>query len=307
MKRVLVLGGVSYNTMIYVDSFPQPEPQTVFSKRLHDTVGSTGSGKALNLCRLGFDVTLHGVIGDDRYGDLIKAYFDGEDLRFIYDINPVGTERHTNLMDVEGRRISIIQVQREPNASQPDQDKIEPLIGQSDYVALNITSPYSSLIPLIKSHGKEIWCDLHDYDGVNRYHDPFVQGADYLFLSSDLMPDYRAFMERMLKDGKKLVVCTHGKRGSTALTGDGRWVDMPAIDQPLLVDTNGAGDAFFAGFLYGYAQGYDVEVALRYATIAGGLCTSSEELAFPQLSVEFIEAEYHTHYRGEWRQHEKEA
>ena len=44
MKRVLVLGGVSYNTMIYVERFPQPEPQTVFSRRLHDTVGSTGTG-----------------------------------------------------------------------------------------------------------------------------------------------------------------------------------------------------------------------------------------------------------------------
>ena len=304
MKRVLVLGGVSYNTMIYVDSFPQPEPQTVFSKRLHDTVGSTGAGKALNLCRLGFDVTLHGVIGDDMYGDLIKGYFDGEDLHFIYEISPGGTERHTNLMDAEGRRISIIQVQRAPVPSQPDQGKIEPLIDESDYVALSITSPYSSLIPLIKRHGKEIWCDLHDYDGVNPYHEPFVQASDYLFLSSDLMPDYRAFMERMIRDGKKLVVCTHGKKGSTALAVDGKWVDMPAIEQPLPVDTNGAGDAFFAGFLYGYARGHDVEVSMRYATIAGGLCTLSHELVFPQLSVELIEAEYDKHFSEERGEHE---
>jgi acarbose 7IV-phosphotransferase len=304
MARVLVLGGVSYNTMIYLDGFPQPEPQTVFSKRMHDTVGSTGSGKALNLCRLGFDVTLHGVIGDDRYGDLIKEYFQGEGLRFIYDMNPRGTERHTNLMDAVGRRISIIQVQGAPNASQPDQGKIEPLIDDSDYVALSITSPYSSLIPLIKSHGKEIWCDLHDYDGVNRYHEPFVQGADYLFLSSDLMPDYRAFMERMTREGKKLVVCTHGKKGSTALTSEGKWIEMTAIEQPLQVDTNGAGDAFFAGFLYGHAQGYNMEVSMQYATIAGGLCTLSEELAYPGLSVEFIEAEYGRHYGNERGEHE---
>ena len=231
----------------------------------------------------------------------------GEDLRFIYDINPRGTERHTNLMDAEGRRISIIQVQGTVDASVLDYGKIEPFLDQSDYVALSITSPYSSLIPLIKRHAKEIWCDLHDYDGVNPYHEPFVQGCDYLFLSSDLMPDYRAFMERMIRDGKKLVVCTHGKKGSTALIDDGRWVDMPAIEQPSPVDTNGAGDAFFAGFLYGYAQGYDVEVALRYATIAGGLCTLSQELAFPHLSVGRIEADYLKHYGENGGQHETEA
>jgi acarbose 7IV-phosphotransferase len=60
VKRVLVLGGVSYNTMIHVDRFPQPEPQTMFSRRVHDTVGSTGAGKALNLSKLGFDVRCMG-------------------------------------------------------------------------------------------------------------------------------------------------------------------------------------------------------------------------------------------------------
>lgn len=308
MKRALVLGGVSYNTMIYVDSFPRPEPQTVFSKRLHDTVGSTGAGKALNLCRLGFDVTLHGVIGDDRYGAMIKEYFGEEEgLCFIYDVNPTGSERHTNLMDAEGRRISIIQVQGLLDGSHLDHRKIEPLMDESDYVALGISSPYASLIPLIKRHGKEIWCDLHDYDGVNPYHDPFVEGSDYLFLSSDAMPDCRTFMERMIVEGKKLVVCTHGEKGSTALTSGGTWVDTAAIELPVMVDTNGAGDAFFAGFLYGHAQGYNVEACLRYATIAGGLCILSDELAFPLLSVEFIEAEYRKHYREEWGRHETEA
>ena len=63
MTKILVLGGVSVNTMIYLDQFPQPTPQTVFSKGYHETIGSTGAGKALNLKKLGLDVTLHGLIG----------------------------------------------------------------------------------------------------------------------------------------------------------------------------------------------------------------------------------------------------
>jgi hypothetical protein len=46
MKRILVLGGVSYNTMIYLDSLPSARPQTIFSQGLHETVGSTGAGNA---------------------------------------------------------------------------------------------------------------------------------------------------------------------------------------------------------------------------------------------------------------------
>jgi sugar/nucleoside kinase (ribokinase family) len=183
-----------------------------------------------------------------------------------------------------------------------DRKKIEPLLEDSDYVALSITRPYASLIPLIEEYGQEIWCDLHDYDGVNEYHRAFVEASQYLFLSSDAMADYRGFMERMVEEGKKLVVCTHGRRGSSALTRGGTWIDTPAIEQPQLVDTNGAGDAFFAGFLYGDAQGYSVEVALRYATIAGGLSTRSDELAFRGMSAGLIEGEYRKYYGEGWRE-----
>lgn len=56
MPHALVIGGVSFNTMVYLDTFPQPLPQTIFSTGFHETVGSTGAGKALNLRKLGFFV-----------------------------------------------------------------------------------------------------------------------------------------------------------------------------------------------------------------------------------------------------------
>lgn len=74
MKQVLILGGVSFDTIVYLDSFPQARPQTVFSRRFHETVGSTGAGKALNLCKLGMSVTLHGLIGADFYGEQVRTY-----------------------------------------------------------------------------------------------------------------------------------------------------------------------------------------------------------------------------------------
>jgi len=38
-KSVLVLGGVSWNTMLYMDNFPRPQPATVFTRDYHETVG----------------------------------------------------------------------------------------------------------------------------------------------------------------------------------------------------------------------------------------------------------------------------
>jgi sugar/nucleoside kinase (ribokinase family) len=295
MPRVLVLGGVSYNLMIYLDSFPAPAPQTVASHGFHETVGATGAGKALNLGRLGLDVTLHGLIGDDFYGGKIRAFLAQEPLTFVYDLDPAGTQRHVNLMDARGRRISIFLTSDSPQP-EVDQARLAALIAQSNYVALNIVNYCRFLIPLIRQAGKAIWCDIHDYDGQNPYHRDFIEAADYIFLSSDALADYRPFMRQLMAAGKKLVVCTHGADGSTALTPDGRWIETPAPDDYPRRDTNGAGDAFFAGFLYGFAQGAPVGRCLRLATIAGGLCVTSPELAWPDLSPTALEQEYARHY-----------
>jgi acarbose 7IV-phosphotransferase len=295
MTRVLVLGGVSFNMMIYLDRLPQPVPQTILQAGCHETVGSTGAGKALNLCRLDMDVTLHGLIGEDRYGQQIVEYFASQPMAFLYDIDPQGTQRHVNLMDDEGRRISIFIA---PGTFAPDVklDRIEDTIAQSDVVALNIVNYCRYLIPLVKRHGKPIWCDIHDYDGANPYYHDFIDAADYVLMSSDALPDYRPFMRRLIDGGKQLVVCTHGRHGASALTAGGRWIETPAIASYARKDTNGAGDAFFSGILYGHTRGYPIEQCLRLGAIVSGLCVTSTELVYPALSSALIEREYAAHY-----------
>jgi sugar/nucleoside kinase (ribokinase family) len=295
MTRVLVVGGVAFNTMIQVDRFPEPRPQTVFSRGYHETLGETGAGKALNLRKLGFDVTLHGLVGDDDYGRRIEDRLQQENIHFIRDLDPRGTERHVNLMDAEGGRISIYMAYAtfEP---QLELGRLEALLPTHDYVVLNIINYARRLIPAVKRAGKELWCDIHDFDGRNTYHRDFIDAADCVFMSSDSMSDYRPFMEQLIGTGKKLVVCTHGRHGSTALTSDRRWIETPIVPGYTLRDTNGAGDAFFAGFLFGHARRYPIEQCLRLASIVGGLCVTSEELAAPALSPELVEAEYRKHF-----------
>jgi acarbose 7IV-phosphotransferase len=289
--RVLVLGGVSFDTIIYLAEFPRPEPQTLWSERYHETVGSTGAGKALNFAKLGLPTTFYALIGDDAHGAMIRDRFARERLSFVYDIDPKGTRRHVNLMDQHGRRISIF-VESGSFDRAIDPQRMEHAIADAAYVVLNIDNYCRQFIPLIEQHGKPIWCDIHDYDGVNPYHSPFIDAASYVFLSSDRLPDYRSFMEALIEQGKQLVVCTHGAGGSTALTADGRWLETPIVETYQRVDTNGAGDSFFAGFVYGHAHGYDIERCLQLGTIVAGLSVTSLELAYPQLSAERAEAEW---------------
>lgn len=295
MKRILVLGGVSYNTIVYLSEFPERRAQTIFANDYHETIGETGAGKALNLAKLGIQVTLLGLIGEDKYGLKVRKILEDEGVRFIYDIDPKGTERDINLMDQNGGRITIFLPTStfEPivNTSQ-----IETAISESDLVVLNISNYCRHLIPMIQKHKKEIWCDIHDYDGRNSYHQDFVEAADYIFMSSDQMPNYRNFLEHLIRSGKKLSVCTHGVKGSTALTSDWQWYETPVLSEYSRVDTNGAGDAFFAGFLFGHTRGYPVQRCLQMGTIVSGLCITSRELALPDLTPELAESEFQKYY-----------
>jgi sugar/nucleoside kinase (ribokinase family) len=295
MTDVLILGGVSYNMMIYLDAFPRPAPQSIRASGFHETVGSTGAGKALNLRPLGMRVVLHAPLGDDQYGQSAAAYLRGAGIDLVADTDPQGTQRHVNLMDAAGRRISIFVV---PGSPEPpiDLQRIEALIPQSDYVVLNISDYCRTLIPLIQRHGKPIWTDLHDYDGASEYYRDFVEAADYVFLSSDALPEYRPFMQQLIARGKRLVVCTHGAGGSTALTAAGEWIETPIVATYARRDTNGAGDAFFSGVLYGHSRGLGIRQCLRVGTVVGGLCVTSHELAHAGLSEALVAAEYERAY-----------
>jgi len=298
MKRVFVAGGASFDSVVHVNSFFKPKAQTVFSHGLHEITGGTGAGKALNLARLGFDTRFHYFAGRDRYGAEIRRSLVNSGVHPIRTLDPAGTERHFNIMEDSGDRISIYTAYStfDPAIPQPLLGQLEREIARADYAVLNIINYVRRLIPLARKHGIPVWCDIHDWDGNNPYHEDFISGADRIFMSSDQMKEgYRAFMERMIDSGKDLVVCTHGKSGSTALTREGKWLEVPALSFEQK-DTNGAGDSFFSGFLYAFSRGADTETALRYATVAGGLCVTSPELVHPELSGPYLEEEFRRRY-----------
>ncbi|HRY77163.1 MAG TPA: carbohydrate kinase family protein [Candidatus Izemoplasmatales bacterium] len=293
MKKVLILGGTSYDEIIYLDRLPDPVPATLFASGI-EAVGSTGAGKALAMTKLGIDNRLHSILGNDEPGNRIIAFLESKNVRFTYDWD-VQTERHVNLMDREGKRISIFV--KSSTADLPlDLPRLETMIKDADLIVLNIIGYTKRLIPLIQKYHKEVWTDLHDYQGGDLYYQPFIDAADVIFLSSDRLPDYLHWMTKWTREGKKFVVTTHGRNGATLLEKNKEPRFEPIIESYPLVDANGAGDSFFSGFLYGYLKNQPMEKCLCYGTIAGGVKITSHQLVSEQLSSEYLESMYEKIY-----------
>ncbi len=296
MKRAFIIGGTTFDHIVSLPDFPEPIPQTIHQAPFHEATGSTGAGKALCLTRLGAPNTLYSILGDDIYGDQIIQHLKNENVDFIFDIDPKGTERHFNIMDAQGSRISIFITQ---SSEFPDVNLnlIEDTIRQSDIIVLNIIAYCKQFIPVLARYNKPVWTDLHDYNEGNIYHQPFIEASDYIFLSSDNLVDYKQTMHNLILQGKELVVCTHGKRGATALTKVGEWIEEPALSGFAIVDTNGAGDNFFAGFLYAYLNNRPLKECMRYGALCGAYCITSQQLVYEELSASFLEQEYQNFFQ----------
>lgn len=295
--NIFTCGAASFDHIVQLHSFFDPSPQTVFASSSYEVVGGTGCGKALNLARLGHAVSFHTLLGNDRWAAVIRDALAAAGVQVLADTDPAGTERHTNLMNPSGERISIY---TDLGTFEPvvDLAAIEPLIAGADVVALNIANYCRHLIPLAKKHHKEIWCDIHDYDPGNPYHDDFIAGADVIQVSSEKLVDAAAFARGLLAQGKQLVVVTHGARGAEVFASNGEQLREGAISEygSALWDTNGAGDAFFAAFLHSCRCGGGLRQSLRMGVIAGGAAVTADTLVYPGLSGEFLDGEYARHF-----------
>lgn len=287
--QTLILGGTTWDHIIQLPEFPGTEPKTIHQAVFFEGSGSTGAGKALPLHQLGIPCSLYSVLGDDFYGKQVMAFLSQRGLSYKIITDPAGTERHVNLMNQSGNRISIF-ITNSTEQVNHDFDWLQESMNKADVIVLNIISYCKALAPLVKQSGKPVWTDLHDYDGSNPYHQPFIDAASHIHLSSDALPDYRTLMQQFIAHGKELVVCTHGKAGATLLGPDGIWLEQEALTHFPQVDTNGAGDHFFAGFYYGWVHNKSHVHCLQLGSIAAALCVGSRQIAPETLNAALLES-----------------
>lgn len=282
-----VIGGVSWNQTIDLPRLPAGHTETLFASASREGIGATGSGKALNLARLGFATRLHALVGDDEPGDLAAAELAaaGVELNRIGD--PAGTERHLNLMDPRGRRVSVY-VNGGSADPEVTAEELVHFAEGADYAWVNLANYARRALGPLAERGIAVWSDVHDWDGQNEFHQDFVDAARYLFLSDENLDDAVGFAAS-LAETRELVVVTHGARGATAvLPGhDPLFVAPVAVEA---VDSNGAGDAFCAGVALGHSRGWDWPRSLAAGAAVASGCVATAGLADPALTAQWVEA-----------------
>jgi len=293
--KVIQVGGVAWNTMVFLTNPLTAVQGSGAAERWHQALGSTGAGKALNMQRLGFDVSLHSLLGSDDVADKIRLELEVAGIQCHWQRYSGASEQHLNLMSPGGERQSIF-LEQEPDLQLRVCDGLALAWQEADYHWINIKAYCRRLLPALQSLGQPIWCDLHDYDENNPYHQPFIRAADYLMASAEALSDPLGFMSQQIDAGKQVVIVTDGAGSIGAMDLQGRYYQVDPIRNIALVDSNGAGDAFSAGFLYGWHQGRPMEVCLQLGACAGAICIGSPLLAEQAMDSTHLESWWQRHY-----------
>ena len=133
---------------------------------------------------------------------------------------------------------------------------------------------------LAHAAGREVSLSLSDPFCVDRHRDSFLElvenHVDVLFANEDEIQHlYQVdnFDDALqhVRGHCKIAALTRGAKGSVVINGDDvHIVDCDPVDK--VADTTGAGDAYAAGFLFGYTNGHGDDLAhcARLGNIAAG-------------------------------------
>ena len=122
-----------------------------------------------------------------------------------------------------------------------------------------------------KGEGVKVSLTLSDAFCVARFRDEFLELAekyvDILFANeSEILSLYQVenFDDALqrVRDHCEIAALTRSEKGSVVVNRDEVHV-IDAVPAVQVVDTTGAGDAYAAGFLYGYTQGHDLATCGR--------------------------------------------
>ncbi|HEX6500733.1 MAG TPA: adenosine kinase [Micromonosporaceae bacterium] len=277
MSDVVVLGGAGVDTVVYVPELPLPYRDSYLVPAIETRAGQTGDNVAIGLRALGLAVTHIDVLGDDREGDLVRDLHARYDVPLVAVPTPAGTKRAVNLVDPQGRRLSLYDGSRGDDGDRLPPEVVAAHAATARLVHVSITHPCQHAVESLADSPATISTDLHNWDGEDPYHEVFARGADLVFLSATALTDPVATARRVLAAGRaRIVVVTVAAEGGFALVrGEDEAYRYRAVTPPApVVDSNGAGDAFVSGFLYGWLAGAPVATCLRYGSVAGAhACT----------------------------------
>lgn len=274
--KALCVGQTAYNIIAISSEFPQENTKNKFEK-IEESGGGGAAIMSYMLGKYGVESYIASSVGDDTYGSIVRKELEkvGVHTEYMETSFDKRTSSSFILIGQKNSSRTIYDVTKEPLFLKKTEFQMEPdlvIVDGYDYGASQAAlNKFASKITMIDAgmYNKEIMelCKIVKYIVASKEFAEAVSGTRINFENpGSLVTVYSALVNKF--PGKTIIVTLEDK-GAMYMSGNQIKV-MPGLSLKT-VDATGAGDGFHAALGYALLQNYDMERAITFANIAGGL------------------------------------
>ena len=289
MKKVACVGILVADVIVEpVSTYPEKGVLVpVNSITIHN--GGNAMTAAINLRKLGVDSAMVGMVGNDTFGDFLKAKLNEANVNTsgLKISDKVQTSASVLMIDENAERSYFHTVGTNAVFSEKDIDYS--IINDCDIVFVTGSFLMDSFdgketmnfLMKCKEMGKTTFLDVC-WDAKDRWGkllDMSMPYIDYLMPSIDDAikiagkEDLEEIADVFASKGAKNIIIKLGSKGSyLRKEGETTGIIFPPYYVENPVDTTGAGDSFCSGFLAAFARGESLDECMKFANATGAHC-----------------------------------
>ena len=284
--RIVIVGSYATGLTMRVNRLPRPG-ETLLAKGYRVDFGGKGSNQAVACARLGANVTFVGKIGRDDFGEMALDLHRGEkiDIDSVIQVPDQPTGVGFIIVDTDGNNcITIDPGANDLLTAEEVSESLKTLTPQA-VVLTQLEIPVEAAgAAMARGREKQALTILNPApartlpDSVLRLVDVLTPNQSEAKVlvghSPDAALEPEAAARDLLRRGVKQVVITLGEKGALVATTKST-LHIPGIKVPA-EDTTGAGDSFNAGLAVALSCDENLDDAVRFAVVTGGLAVTRE-------------------------------
>ena len=288
LPRITVVGSYATGLTMKVKRLPTTG-ETLLGSGYRVDCGGKGSNQAVGCARLGAQVSFVATIGKDAFGEMALALYRDEGIDTANVRQVEGAPTGVGFIVVEeasGNNCIVIDPGANELLGADDIGARVAAFAASSVVLTQLEIPVAAAEAAMQMGRKAGAITILNPAPVRALPTAVLQAIDVLTpnqgeakvltgRSPDAAVEPELVARELIRSGVKQVVMTLGEKGALIVTDAATSVHVPAVAMPA-VDTTGAGDAFNAGLATALASGCDLETAVQFAVVVGGLAVTKE-------------------------------
>jgi len=283
MKNILVIGSMNMDLVTHVNKTPLVG-ETILGFGFNEIPGGKGANQAVAIGKLGGNVRMLGMIGNDNYGQVLNDNLKKNNVNI--DLVHTTEEKSTGLAmimvneDGDNSIVVISGANFELKPEMINDDYLENI----DFVLAQLETPMDTIEEIfVKAKAKGITTILNPAP-ARELSQRLIDHTDMLIPNETEFKELTGFdadqeeniykgAQILFDSGVKEIIITLGKMGAYYINSDLKEYRSLAF-KVNAVDTTAAGDSFIGGLLTQLAMNKPIEEAIDYGMKVGAVTVS---------------------------------